>query len=97
MFGEDLKNDVMSEILASNVWSKQGFELKLNETAEVQEVDAEEVEEHSCPLCESVLEEPISDERLQEHVDYILSVINETVENDGDALDEETEDDDAAE
>lgn len=62
---------------------------KLSEQAEVEEVEQveEEVEEvqdevleeqaHACPLCESALEEPISDEQLTEHIQMMLGIINE--------------------
>lgn len=51
----------------------------------------EAVELHSCPLCESELEWPISDERLQEHIDFFLEVINENFNIDGESLDERDE------
>ena len=53
-------------------------------------VEAEE-EGHECPLCESELQEPISEERLAEHVDYLLNVLNEATDEDGELLSEEDE------
>lgn len=50
--------------------------------------------EHVCPLCESHLEEPISEEKIQEHVDYFLEVINENFDIVGDDLDEDEENSD---
>ena|GEM_PF-4499559 len=51
--------------------------------------EASHAEAHVCPLCESHLEEPLSEERIQEHVDYFLDVINENFDIVGDNLDEE--------
>lgn len=59
--------------------------------------DSEEVLEsediHVCPLCESKLETPLTEERLQEHIDLVLNIINENFTEDGESLDEELEED----
>lgn len=47
---------------------------------------------HQCPLCESLLEEAIPDEKIQEHVNRILDVLNEANEVDGEDLTESDED-----
>lgn len=47
---------------------------------------------HQCPLCESLLEEAISDEKIQEHVNRILDVLNEANEVDGEEITESDED-----
>ena len=60
---------------------------KISESAE----GGEHTEAHVCPLCESHLEEPISEEKIQEHVDYFLDVINENFDIVGDELNEEEE------
>lgn len=61
--------------------------------------EAPQAEAHVCPLCESHLEEPISDEKIEEHVEYFLDIINENFEIVGDSLDEEeaVEEDDSEE
>ena len=63
---------------------------------EAQAVLEAEEDCHACPLCESELEEPISEERLAEHVDYLLNVLNEATDEDGELLseDEDFDDDD---
>ena len=48
----------------------------------------ESVEEHTCPLCESVLEEELSDERIYEHVNDILEAV-QTLEEAADAEDDD--------
>lgn len=99
-----LQEDV-DQILNQAFWSKSG--VSLNESteqveapveAEEQEQDVEatdEVEGHVCPLCESTLEEAISDDRLKDHVELITSIINEV----HDLTDDEVElaEDDASE
>ena len=94
----NVEKEVVDEILASRVWKDQGINLKLEETKdeekeeEAEAVNEEETEEHTCPLCESALEEALSDEKLSEHVDYILSIV-EGLDSEGESLGEDTEGD----
>lgn len=53
------------------------------------EKQEESVDEHICPLCESVLEEELSDDQIFEHVNEILGAL----ENLNEAADEEDDDD----
>mgnify|MGYP003111503174 CR=1 FL=1 len=58
------------------------------------EKQEESVEEHTCPLCESVLEEELSDERIYEHVNDILEAVQtleEAAHDDDDKVEEEEE------
>lgn len=57
------------------------------------EKQEESVDEHICPLCESVLEEELSDDQIFEHVNEILGAL----ENLNEAADEEDDDDDVDE
>tara|TARA_R110000782_G_scaffold76057_3_gene151517 strand:- start:64 stop:366 length:303 start_codon:yes stop_codon:yes gene_type:complete len=59
--------------------------------APVEEVVNEEVEEHVCPLCESELDEALSDESLQECLEFIMDTINELNEEEGETLEEAEE------
>lgn len=75
-------------------------ESKQEETPVEEEVITEEeveVEEHTCPLCESHLENPVSKEALREFTETILEAIdsiNEMVSNDDDeAIEVEDEED----
>lgn len=86
-----MKKEILAEevdqIIQQSFWGKGG--LRLTESTEQgqeevqEEVPAEEeqleeaVEAHVCPLCESQLEEAISDEQLAEHVDFMVGIINE--------------------
>ena len=57
----------------------------------------ESTELHECPLCESQLEEALTVEQIQEHIDYILETITEAEEVEGEDLDEEYQDDEEEE
>ena len=86
-----MKKQILAEevdqIIQQSFWGKGG--VKLTESVEgLQAQDAqsddeqqeqieEAVEGHVCPLCESQLEEAISDEQLAEHVDFMVGVISE--------------------
>lgn len=107
-----LKEEV-DQILSQAFWNKGGIKLNENaapeaaETVEqpaAEEVPAEAVNEeaHVCPLCESHLEAPISDDKLSEHIDLMIDIIDEMAqltegdesEDDGEELAEESHDDD---
>ena len=107
-----LKEEV-DQILSQAFWNKGGIKLNENaapeaaETVEqpaAEEVPAEAVNEeaHVCPLCESHLEAPISDEKLSEHIDLMIDIIDEMAqltegdesEDEGEELAEESHDDD---
>lgn len=112
-----MKNNVLKEevdqILSQAFWNKGGIKLTENaapeaaETVEqpaAEEVPAEVVNEetHVCPLCESHLEAPISDDKLSEHIDLMIDIIDEMAqltegdesEDEGEELAEETADED---
>ena len=106
MRGIELNTDVYSDLFKSNVWGNAGIKVKVDEAkvekveeakkpeTKEEEVIEEGVEEtHVCPLCESKLEQDISDERLQEFIDYTLEVINEAFETEELEDSEETEED----
>ena len=50
----------------------------------------ESVEEHVCPLCESTLEEALTDEQIQEHVYQIHSAL-QAIEEEDESPEEEVE------
>ena len=80
MRGITLSEDFVKQIVGTHP-SK-----KISESTEAPQAEA-----HVCPLCESQLAEPISEERIQEHVDYFLDVINENFDIVGEELNEEEE------
>jgi hypothetical protein len=86
-----MKKQILAEevdqIIQQSFWGLGG--VKLNESvqepqaqeAQVEDTQEEQIDEaveaHVCPLCESQLEEAISDEQLAEHVDFMVGIINE--------------------
>ena len=84
----NVDDDFVGQILAANQLTEKK---DMNESQEVEVVEEAQAEEHVCPLCESELDAPISEEAMQECVDFILGTINEALEQDGDSL-EESED-----
>tara|TARA_S200002703_G_scaffold144037_1_gene137446 strand:+ start:463 stop:840 length:378 start_codon:yes stop_codon:yes gene_type:complete len=84
----NVDDDFVGQILAANQLTESK---DITESKEVEVVEEAQVEEHVCPLCESELDAPISEEAMQECVDFILGTINEALEQDGDSL-EESED-----
>jgi hypothetical protein len=93
--------DVSDEYVKS-VFAANDLVSKIDESAEVAstEVEQEIVEsaeaEHACPLCESELEAPVSEESMAECVQFILEALNEAVDAEGETL-EESEDEDELE
>lgn len=85
MRGITLTEDFVKQIVGTSPAKK------ISESAEAS------AEAHVCPLCESHLEEPISEEKIQEHVDYFLDVINENFDIVGEELNEEEEVEDGEE
>lgn len=80
MRGITLSEDFVKQIVGANSTKK------ISESTEAPKAEA-----HVCPLCESQLAEPISDEKIQEHVDYFLDVINENFDIVGEDINEEEE------
>jgi hypothetical protein len=84
-----VSQDMLKTILENACWDGEVKKAKV-----VTEGKAEEkVEEHTCPLCESKLDEEISEEKLTEHFDAVLalaeSVLEENSENE-ETMDEES-------
>jgi transcription elongation factor Elf1 len=112
-----MKHNVLKEevdqILNQAFWNKGGIKLNENTAPEAVEVEAQ-VEEtpaeqetvneeaHVCPLCESHLEAPISDDQLSEHIDLMIDIIDEMsqitegedAEDDGEEIAEDADADD---
>ena len=83
----------VDQSVIDQIFPKKVAESKV-ETNKVQESEETEKEVHSCPLCESELAEPLSEEKISEHVDWMLGVLNENFEIDGaESLDEEATED----
>ena len=85
----NVDDQYVSEILKANQLQKSD---SLNESEVVVEEQHEE-EVHACPLCESELDEPISEESLAECVNYIAAVLEEASILEGEMLEEADEED----
>ena len=74
------KDQLREAVLGTAAWTKAGF---INESAAVEqqeileESSEEVVEAHVCPLCESHLEEELSDEQLMEHAGAMYQTFQE--------------------
>ena len=86
----NVDDDYVGKILAANQLVESN---EINEAQEVEVVEEACEEGHVCPLCESELDEPISEQAMQECVDFILGTINEALEQDGEFLEEAEEED----
>ena len=107
----NLLNEEVDQIIAQSMWGKTGVKLdegttSIKESVEGDEAQDEVLEEgaHVCPLCESHLEEQITDEQLAEHVDLMVNIIDEVIAvneeleaEEGDEINEEFGDEDEEE
>ena len=105
----DVADEYVNQILEANKLSNQSLteaecpshddkkkkkEHKEENKPEKKEMDGKESTElHQCPLCESELDEALTVERIQEHIEQILETINEAEEFEGEDLDEEKQND----
>lgn len=83
MKGIQISDDFVSQIFGRPAGKLSESTVEVEGQDEVLEEDV-----HVCPLCDSELNEAISEERIQEHIDFFLSVINENFDFEGDDLDE---------
>lgn len=74
-----IDEDFVKALLKDAAWDKAIVSVKEeDETVKVEEAEkVEEAQEHVCPLCESQLDEAISDEAVLEHVDMIQNLLTE--------------------
>jgi hypothetical protein len=93
MRGIQVNDSVYADLFKSNVWEKAGLtvgktkepktEAPIVESEEPkEEILVEDEEKHICPLCESELSEGLSDDKIQEHVNHIFSILNEAFDTD---------------
>lgn len=95
-------DDFVQQLIENGGWDKAGITPRIDEKrgCDEQERDEdsedmqEEVQGHTCPLCESELEEEISDDVIAEHIEIMAEMfiqINEAMEEDGETLEEDEE------
>lgn len=94
----DVTKNFVDQILSESVFDRFGVSVQkgqekevVNESTEVEdEVEVnEETEEHVCPLCESVLEEALSESQIDQHLLDVVELLEAT---DMEAISEEFED-----
>ena len=89
-----LTDELRTQLLEAAAWGKAGIKVTLNEDGgreeegeEEEEVEEEVVEEaiHVCPLCVSQLDEAIDEERILEHLDVVMGLVDRLSQlNEGD-------------
>ncbi len=94
-----LTDELRQQLMEAAVWKNDEIAARLDESGEVAEVeesatevedaeDAEELEEavaHVCPLCTSQLDESIDEERILEHLNVVLGLVDRLSQlNEGD-------------
>lgn len=95
MKGIQIDDGYVAKILQAHNLSGKLVESKDANADQDDSLDESDESDHICPLCESALDEELSDARLQEFVDYALDVIDEALEeSDGESIDEDLEDED---
>ncbi len=98
------RDQLREAVLGTAAWKKAGFVSEsvapVQEQEVIEEAKAEETapEVHTCPLCESTLEEELSDEALLEHANQMAELFQEVEllaegeeAEEGEQLDEEEE------
>jgi len=92
-----LTDELRQQLLEAAAWGKADIQVTLNEETDKEEVVEEEeaveetekevVEEaiHVCPLCVSQLDESIDEERILEHLDVVMGLVDRLSQiNEGD-------------
>lgn len=87
-----LSDELRQQLLESAAWGRAGIEVHLNEEVQEEVEEAEEAEEevleeaiHVCPLCVSQLDEAIDEERILEHLDVVMGLVERLSQlNEGD-------------
>ena len=97
----EVPDEFVNSLMDDNSWGRFGLmseskksdaEIveKVEQVLEDEEVNEEaEVEVHSCPLCETVLDEALSDEVLEEHISSVLDMVNEIISEQEDSDEED--------
>ena len=87
-----VNDNFVAALVESAAWGAARLNVAEKKVQEATEV----VEEHTCPLCESVLAEDLSEERLLEHLEMISEIL-ESLHEETAELEEEDEDEDVEE
>ena len=96
-------DDFVQQLIENGGWDKAGITPRIDEKrgCDEQERDEdsedmqEEVQGHTCPLCESELEEELSDDVIAEHIESMYSLMEQILEEmeneEGETIEEDEE------
>ena len=88
---DKVTNDLANEFLAQSGYKiDESTQEVASDEILLDSLTEEEVAEHVCPLCESFIEEGISDDSLLEHYDAMINIMQELNEGE-DTLTEQEE------
>ena len=86
----NLSDELRKQLLEAAAWGKAGITPRLDEgndpgDEETEETEAIEEAVHACPLCASQLDECIDEERLLEHLNVVVGLVDRLSQlNEGD-------------
>tara|TARA_R100001132_G_C3210061_1_gene53410 strand:- start:14 stop:547 length:534 start_codon:yes stop_codon:yes gene_type:complete len=81
----EVNEDFVKSLMKQAAWDK--VKVVVEQEAEESVEEDTTIEEHTCPLCSTTLEEELSDEALLEHLEKISNLLSE------DSVEEEAEED----
>ena len=98
----NVEDDFVKNLFESDSWGRFGVNVEkgsaqtaLSESVETEEEVEQVHEEHeaefACPLCETELDGPLSEEVIAEHIDTVMSLVSESLNEAND--DEDSEED----
>ena len=83
----EVNEDFVKSLMKQAAWDKLNVVVEQEAPSEEPVEEDATIEEHTCPLCESTLEEELSDEALLEHLEKISNLLSE------DSVEEDVEED----
>jgi hypothetical protein len=98
-FRMKVDDSFVKRLIEEGGWEKLGITPRMDEatteveeTEETEEVVAEaEAEEHTCPLCQSTLEEELSEDTMTQHIEAVLALVEQLNEEEEEAEESEEE------
>jgi len=92
-----VNDNFVAALVESAAWGAARLNVAEKEVQAVSEEATELVEEHTCPLCESVLDEDLSEERLLEHLQLVSEILESLLVEEEEELQEEEDEEDVEE
>ena len=80
-----LTDELRQQLMEAAVWKNDEITARLDESSAVEETEELEEAAHVCPLCVSQLDESIDEERILEHLNVVLGLVDRLSQlNEGD-------------